>query len=411
MNFELNINKRVFNDKYYPYLFDYSHKFEVWYGGSGTGKSVFLGQKILLKALQSKRRILIIRKTLASMRESCWKQILDILSEWNLLLYCKVNKSDFTIELPNGSVLLFKGMDDSEKIKSIVGITDNWVEEATELTAEDFEQLILRVRPRVPDAQFFCSFNPVSKTNWVYLRWFADGVKIPDDTLIVKTHYTDNKFLSQDYIKTLENTINTNPTYYKIYVLGEFCSLDKLVYNNWKVQDFDYKTINGQLLVGLDFGFTNDPTALIASILDEEHQRIYVFKEWGATGKTNTEIANIIKSLGFSKSTIIADSAEPKSIEEIKRAGIYRIKESVKGQDSIIHGIQKLQQYEIIVHPTCEETITEFENYSWKKDRQSNEYTNQPNDNFNHFLDALRYSLQCVNTNKLRTMSKSVLGL
>lgn len=316
-----------------------------------------------------------------------------------------------TIELPNGSSFLLKGLDDPEKIKSITGITDCWMEETTELTSEDFDQLILRVREKVDNSQFFCSFNPVSKANHVYKRWFSPDSVISDSTFVLKTTYKDNLKLTPDYVEILENTIKTNPVYYKIYALGEFCSLDKLVFTNWKVDNFNYNDIKGELLVGLDFGFSIDTTALIASVLDEHNKKIYIFKEWGSTNKTNNEIARVIESLGFGKSTIVADSAEPKSIEEIRRCGIYRIKESVKGRDSVIHGIQRLQQYEIIVHPSCEKTITELENYSWKKDRQSGEYVNEPIDDFNHFIDALRYSLQCVDGGRLRTMSKTKLGL
>lgn len=163
-------------------------------------------------------------------------------------------------------------------------------------------------------------------------------------------------------------------------------------------------------MVGLDFGFTNDPTALIASLLVEEEKKIYIFKSWGDTNKTNQEIAEIIKSLGFSKSTIIADCAERKSIEELRRAGISRIKACVKGQDSINYGIQKLQNYEIIVHPECQEVITELENYSWQKDKHTGEYINKPIDSFNHYLDALRYSLQCVAA-KPKVISKYSLGI
>lgn len=316
-----------------------------------------------------------------------------------------------TIELPNGSIFLFKGLDDPERIKSIVGITDVWCEEITELNAEDFDQLTLRVRDRVPYLQFYCSFNPVSKANFVYKRWFAPGIQLPDDVFILQTTYKHNRFLPPDYIKTLEDTIRTNPTYYKIYALGEFCSLDKLVYPEFKIQEFDHAKINGPLLLGLDFGFTNDPSALVASVLDDTNKKLYIFKEWGSTGKTNVELAKIIQALGFGKSLIIADSAEPKSIEEIKRAGVPRIRESTKGKDSIIHGIQRIQQYEIIVHPSCVETITELENYSWKKDKQTGEYTNEPNDEFNHYLDALRYSMQCVKDNRIKTFSKYALGL
>lgn len=405
----LELSKSLFNETYLPYLQAYTHKYEVYYGGSGSGKSYFIAQKLIVKACKSKRRILVIRKVSATLKDSCFKLLLDMLSNWKLLEYCKVNKTDYTIELPNGSEFILKGLDDPEKIKSIVGITDCWCEEATELSEEDFEQLTLRVRENIKYLQFFVSFNPISKANWVYSKWFAPKVKIGDDTFILKTTYKDNPKLPEDYIKTLESKIHTNPTYYRIYALGEFCSLDKLVYNNYEVKEFDRP--NGKLLVGLDFGFVNDPTALICSILDEENKTIYIFDEWGDTNKTNDEIANIVVNLGYSKSVIVADSAEPKSIQELRRKGLYRIKESVKGKDSILHGIQRLQQYKLVVSPKCTQTITELENYSWEKDKKTGEYINKPVDQFNHFLDALRYSLQCYDKGTLKVIDKSLIGL
>ena len=396
------------NGAYMPYLYDYSHRYEVYYGGAGSGKSVFIAQKIILKALSDKRKVLIIRKTLNSQKDSCWRLMLEQLSDLNIRQLCKVRITDFTIELPNGSALLFKGLDDSERIKSIVGITDIWIEEATELIEEDFDQLDLRLRARTSDLQMFVSFNPISKVNYVYRKWFAETAVVGGDTLIVKTTYKDNRFLPEEYIKSLESKIKTNPTYYRIYALGEFCSLDKLVYNNWRVEAFEPPK-DGKLIVGLDFGFTNDPTAIVASIVKGDD--IFVFKEFTGTGKTNQQIAEIITSMGFAKSTIIADSAEPKSVAEIKRCGIQRIKESTKGKDSIIHGIQKLQGYNLIVHPSCENIIMELENYSWIKDKATGEYTNKPIDMFNHSLDALRYSLQALDQHKFTAVSKDVLGL
>ena len=210
----------------------------------------------------------------------------------------------------------------------------------------------------------------------------------------------------------MEHMRELNPTRWKIEALGDFVSLDKLVFNNYEIAEFDNANIEGQLLVGLDFGFVNDITALTASILDEENKKLYIFKEWGSTNKTNDEIAKVIVSLGFKKATIVADCAEQKSIEEIRRLGVSRIVPCAKGRDSILHGIQKLQQYKIIIHPSCEGVITEFENYSWKKDRQTGEYINEPIDSFNHFIDSLRYSLQSVdNSKKIKTLSKNALGL
>ena len=258
--------------------------------------------------------------------------------------------------------------------------------------------------------QIISTFNPVSKANWVYKKWFDPTAEIDKEkTFILHTTYKDNKYLPQEYIDSLKEKERSNPTFYRIYALGEFCSLDKLIYTNWEIKA--PTGFEGITAIGLDFGFSNDTTALVASIINTESKEIYIFKEWGDTGKTNQQIASVIKSLGFSKSVIIADSAEPKSIEEIRREGISRIRESVKGADSVIHGIQQLQGFKIYINPSCTETITELENYSWQKDKKTNEYINKPIDAFNHFLDALRYSLQCCDKHKLQTISKAKLGL
>ena len=397
------------NKSYVPSFYDYSHRFEVYYGGAGSGKSVFIAQKLIMKALRSYRKVLIMRKVGSTLKDSVWQLVLDILVEWGRYGKCTINKSVFTIELENGSILLFKGMDDSEKIKSITGITDIWCEEATEFSEEDIEQLNLRLRAKTDNLQMFFSFNPVSKANWVYRRWFKDGAIVTDDTVIHKSTYKDNRFLPDDYITTIEKMARTNPTYYRIYALGEFASLDKLVFNNWSIGRIE-DTHDWNLLCGLDFGFTNDPTAFVVSFLKDN--TLFIGKEYVKTGLLNDQIARVITELGFSKSTIIGDSAEVKSIEELRRAGLYRIYPAAKGQGSVLQGIQKLQQLDIIVAPECEHVITELQNYAWKKDKASGEYINEPIDEFNHCLDALRYSLQCVDRyKKLTSVSKSILGL
>ena len=397
----------MFNVAYFPLLLDYSRRYEVYYGGAGSGKSVFIAQKLIVKACNEKRKVLVIRKVAATLKDSVFDLVCTYLKKWQLYERCTVNLSTYTITFPNGSVFLFKGLDDREKIKSITDITDIWCEEATELNEEDFTQLDLRLRALVDNLQMIVSFNPVSKVNWVYKKWFTEDAIINDNTMILKTTYKDNKFLPDDYINALEEKAKTNPTYYRIYALGEFCSLDKLVFNNWKIADFDNAAIKGELLCGLDFGYINDISAFVASLLDETEKKIYIFKCWGDTNKTNDQLADIIKSLGFSKSVIVADCAEQKSIAEIKANGIQKIRACKKGADSIMHGIQKLQQYELIVHPDCHGIITELQNYAWKKDKKTDEYINTPIDEFNHYIDALRYSLQCGAT-KLKTLDKNL---
>ena len=411
----IKISKKIFNDIYYPYLTQYDKPLEIYYGGAGSGKSVFICQKLLIKALNDKRKVLVIRKIQSSQKESCWRLFLETLDQFHILDMCNIRVSDMTITLPNKSTFIFKGLDDSEKIKSIVGITDIWMEEATEFTEEDYEQLKLRMRAKKKDLQFFLSFNPVSRASWIYKRWFAENKY--DNAFILKTTYKNNKFLPEQYIKSLEELIETSPIYYKIYVLGEFTSLNKLVYSNWKKEEIDReKLLKDEKLdlfacCGLDFGFSLDPTAFIASYLDEKNKKIYIYKEIVEKGKTNPELAELLTNEGFSKAIIVADSAEPKSIEELRQEGIRRIRASKKGPDSIIHGIQKLQQYEIIVDPSCIHVITELENYSWQKDK-SGEYIQRPIDDFNHCLDALRYSLQCIAAQRrITSFDKHLLGL
>lgn len=414
---KLILHKEIFNDVYLSSLDDYSKRYEIYYGGAGSGKSVFVAQKLVKKALTDRRKILVLRKVDKTTKNSTFQLLLDTLTDWKIIDKCKINRTDFTITLPNGSVFLCRGLQDPERIKSITGLTDAWLEEATEFNQEDFNQIDLRIRhPEAKGQQIILSFNPVSKVNWCYKLFFKEAADAAMTDFraqckILHTNYLDNKFLPQSYIDSLLLLKATNLDYYKIYALGEFGSLSKLVFNNWKVEEFDCTQVHGDLCVGLDFGFIADPTALVASIVDDENKKIYVFNAKSRKGLLNNEIAEMIKAEGFAKSSIIADSAEQKSIEEIKREGISRIKPATKGQGSILQGIQKLQQYQIIVHPSgAAALIEELKNYCWEKDKKTNEYINKPIDKYNHCIDALRYSLQCMG-HKVKTMDKALLGL
>ena len=411
---KINIHTNIFNPVYLPHLEDYSTRFLVFYGGAGSGKSHFIAQRLVYKALKDKRKILVLRKVNRTTKASTFQLLLDTLNQFGILNYCVINRTDFSITLPTGSQFLCMGLDDPEKIKSITGLTDAWLEEATEFSLDDFSQVNLRVRdPKAKNQEIILSLNPVSKANWCYLHFFAENPELDEFRKIVRivhTTYKDNPHLPEAYVQALLMMKATNEVYYKIYALGEFGSLDKLIYNNWQKMDFDPDTIKGQPLCGLDFGYTNDPTAFTASTLVESERRIYIFKEWGGTGYLNDTIADQIKEMGFAKSIICADSAEQKSIDEIKRLGIPRIKPCVKGKGSVLQGIQKLQQYELIVHPSCVNVIEELENYAWKKDRQTNEYINEPAEGYDHYMDSLRYSLQCLDVRtQLTSMKKDLL--
>ena len=353
-----------------------------------------------------------MRKTTASCKFSVWKELKESIERLKMSKYFTFYESDYSAVCAlNGTVFKCSGLDIAEKIKGFSEVSDVLMDEATEFSLEDFELIDGTVRSviyKLP-LQIYLCFNPVSKTNYVFKRFGFDTGIVPENTFILKTTYLDNQHLSPDYLERMEQMKKINPTRWKIEALGDFVSLDRLVFQNYKVEEFNHAEIKGDLLVGMDFGFINDISAIVASILDEDNKRIYIFKEWGDIGKTNDELAAIITSLGFSKSVIVADAAEQKSIEELKRKGITRIKPCLKGPDSVLHGIQRLQQYEIIVHPSCEGIITEFENYAWQKDKATGEYINKPVDFFNHYCDSLRYSTQCVdNSRKLKTLNKDL---
>lgn len=367
--------------------------------GAGSGKSHFVFAKMVFKYLKyPNRKCLVARKVSNTLRDSCFALVKSILSDWQLYNQCKVNKTDLTIELPNGSHFIFKGLDDAEKIKSIANIDDIVVEECTEVDEFDFDQLSLRLRSKNPYNQIHCMFNPVSKENWVYKRWFKEGAEYnKDNTVILHTTYKDNKFLPKEYIENLLEMERTNPAYFRIYALGEFASLDKLVYTNWKVDYFDYREVlktvkDSKAIFSIDFGYTNDPTAFVCSVLDEVNKRLWIYDGFEEKGLLNDEIAKRIISMGYRKEVITADSSEPKSIDELKRNGLDRVRGAVKGKDSIINGINLLQQYEITILPSLTWIIEEFRNYTWKKGKDG-EYINVPIDKYNHNLDALRYSV------------------
>ncbi len=394
---------KVFNRQIYDSLFDYEHFVEVWYGGASSGKSHGVVQKVVLKSLgkwKYPRKVLWLRKVDRTIKDSIFADVLDCLSRWQLLPLCKVNQTNYTIKLPNGSQFLFKGMQDPERIKSIKGLSDVVMEEASEFTLDDYTQLTLRLRePKHKNRQLFCMFNPVSKVNWTYKQWFAPGVKVdPKRVSIHQSTYKDNHFLDEENIATIENLKITNPAYYKIYTLGEFATLDKLVFPTFEKRRLRADSLNKfPSLFGLDFGYTNDPSVFIHVKADVKSKVLYVLEEYVKKGMLNDEIAQAIKSLGYAKEKITADAAEKKSIAEIKRNGIYRIRPAEKGPNSVVQGVNFLKEFKIVVDDRCVKTIEELENYTYKKDKATNEYTNEPVDSYNHCIDAIRYAVEEIN--------------
>ncbi|WP_105155370.1 PBSX family phage terminase large subunit [Streptococcus suis] len=387
---------RVFNKHIYDKLEDYNTFTEIHYGGASSGKSHGVIQKVVYKACKEwkhPRKVLFLRKVGSTVYDSIFEDVKQCLDAWDLLDKCKVNNSAYRIELPNGAQFIFKGLDNPEKIKSIKGISDVVMEEASEFTLDDYTQLTLRLRDRKhKQKQIYLMFNPVSKVNWVFNAFF---VKRPKNTVIYQTTYKDNRFLDDVTRENIEELANRNEAYYKIYALGEFATLDKLVFPKYEKRLLNKnKLAHLPSYFGLDYGFINDPSAFLHVKIDDENKKLYIVEEYVRKNLTNDKIAEAIQSLGYAKEEIRADSAEKKSNQELRNRGISRVIDALKGPGSVMQGIQYILQYDIVVDERCVKTIEELENYTWKKDKKTNEYINEPVDSYNHCLDAVRYAIQ-----------------
>ena len=400
----------------YATFWNFKGRYRVCKGGRGSKKSTTTAMWIIYNMMKMPlANTLVVRQTFNTHLDSTWVQLKWATQQLGVAHLWTFSKSPLKATYnPTGQVILFRGLDDPMSITSItvpIGyLCWCWFEEAYQVKSEDaFDKVDMSIRGELPEGYFkqiTLTFNPWSDKHWLKKRFFDEPND--EDKLAITTNYLCNEWLGEDDIKLFNHIQTKFPKRYKVEGLGDWGIIDGLVFDNWKIEEFDHTKIKGELLVGLDFGYVNDPTALICSILDEQNKKLYIFDEHCQKGMLNDAIAQMITNKGYSKSTIIADSAEQKSIEEIKRKGIYRIKPAVKGGGSIVQGIQQLLQYDIIVHPSCEETIKELENYAWDVDKEGTGI-NKPIDAYNHCIDALRYSLQCVGQ-KLKTSSKSKWG-
>lgn len=382
-----------------PYFKDKS-RYQVLWGGAGSSKSHKTARRILIRILSEKHNYLIVRKVDRTIKRSVFALMKGIISQWGLTKEFSINNTDKTlIHKPTGSQMMFTGLDDVEKLKSIEGVTSIWIEETTELLQEDFEQLDLRLRGNHGVLkQITLTFNPVSDQHWLKMMFFDDPI---DNVFTLKTTYLDNQFIDEEYRQVLENKKKTNPRFYKIYALGDWGTAEGLIFNNITKRLIKESEISSlKCAQGLDFGYTNDPSAFVESYIDKINKKIYVYNGFYKKGMSNYAISEDIKALKLHKHKTIADSSEPKSIDSLKNKGI-KVVGARKGSDSIRAGIDLLLDYEIIVNAHLIEFMIEFDNYSWLVDK-NNKATNKPVDDFNHFIDALRYSTEYLQKHKKR---------
>lgn len=376
-------------------LFTDQSRYQVAWGGAGSGKSHIVARKMLyrlLKESDTKHNFLIIRKVDRTLKRSVWTLVRNIISKWGLNEEFHFNLTDKTITYKyNKSQIMFSGLDDVEKLKSIEGVTGIWCEEATELTQEDFEQLDLRLRGETKyPKQIILTLNPISEQHWIKKVFFDDPI---DGCFTLKTTFLDNSFIDDEYKMVMENKKKTNPRYYNIYALGNWGTAEGLVFNNVTQRIIKESDIaNLPCVQGLDFGYTNDPSAFNESYIDLDNKKIYVFDGFYEKGMSNDAIANKIKELLNHKHLTVADSSEPKSIDYIRSKGV-NIRGALKGKDSVNIGIDFLLGFEIIVNAHLVEFMTEFNNYCWAVDKDGKQL-NKPVDEFNHFIDSLRYAVE-----------------
>lgn len=399
MAMKINIAEKI-GAGYREFWFS-KHRYLVCKGGRGSKKSTTAAMKLLwLIMKQPLTNALVIRRVFNSHKDSTFAQLKWAAENLGVRHLFKFSLSPLEVTyLPTGQKILFRGMDNVMSITSITVekgyLNIVWVEEAYQLEDEsEFNKLDMSVRGSLPEGyfkQFIITFNPWSDSSWLKRRFFDVE---DDNVLALTTTYKCNEFLGPDDIALFEQMKIQNPRRYSVEGEGNWGVSEGLIYENFIMQEFDYKEISKRKgavsIFGLDFGYTNDPTAFVCAIADQEAKELYIFDEHYQKAMVNSEIASMIKYKGYAKEQIIADSAEPKSIEEIRRAGIPRIKEAAKGPDSIRNGIQFIQDFKIIVHPKCENTLIELSNYCW--DTKNGVPTNKPIDNYNHLMDALRYA-------------------
>ena len=343
---------------------------------------------------------LVVRRTERTLRDSCYSDLkwaisqLGVEDHWN----CTVSPLEMTYK-KTGQKILFRGLDDGFKITSIsvpVGVLNFlWLEEFYEISKEDdFDILNESIRGQLPEGYWkrvTATFNPWSANHFVKKRFFDNP---QDDVLAMTTTYLDNPYLSDTDLQLFEQMRERNPRRFRVAGLGEFGIAEGLIYENYKVENFDVNEIRRipgiKSAFNLDFGYT-DPNAFVCEMVDNTNMKIYVFDEWYQSGVTNKIIADKIKEMGYGGQVVVCDSAEPKSIAELQDEGI-KAEPSRKGRDSVNHGIQLIQNYEIIIHPKCVEFQKEISNYCWSKDKNGKP-TDKPDHEFSHGMDSMRYGV------------------
>lgn len=393
-------------------------RYRVLKGGKGSKKSATTALNFIYRIMKYENsNLMVIRQVMQTHRSSTFAQLkwaierLSVTEQWKATL----EPLELTY-LPTGQKIMFRGFDDVLKLASTTVDTGYlcwvWVEEAFEIPSEeDFDKLDLSIpRGNVPKPLFkqtTVTFNPWSEHHWLKKRFFD---KNDENVATFSTNYLDNEFLDNIDRLVFERMKKENPRKFAVAGLGEWGVNEGAVFERWQVANFDKEKIGITVdkkgnkiddgwkyrhIFGLDYGYTNDPTAFIAAAVNPIDKLCYIYDEHYERKMLNCDIARMIQSKGYSKEKIFADSAEPKSNDDLRRMGLTRIVACKKGPDSIRAGIAQIQEYNIFVHPDCKNTIAELSSYCWQKDSLQR-VQNKPIDSNNHLMDALRYAFEDI---------------
>jgi len=348
--------------------------------------------------------LLVVRKVFRTLKDSCFTELKWAINRLGVQAHWEVKESPLEMTyIPTGQKIYFRGLDDPMKVTSITvevgALCWLWIEEAYEIMNEDnFDMLDESIRGEVPDGLFkqvTLTFNPWNEHHWIKRRFF-DAADDPN-ILAMTTNYTMNEWLDAADKKLFEDMKKHNPRRYRVAGLGDWGIVEGVIYENWKEEAFniaDVRKIPGiRSAFGLDFGYTNDPSALWCAMVDLNGKKIFVFDELYKKGMSNEALFTDISEMGYRKERIRADSAEPKSIDRLRELGMSNIRAARKGKDSVNNGIDYIQDFELIIHPDCVNFLTEISNYTWGEDKFGKRL-NVPIDDFNHLMDAMRYGME-----------------
>lgn len=389
--------------KGYGAFWRFKGRYKAVKGSRASKKSSTQALKAIIEIVENPTvNWLVVRKVERTLRDSCFAQLKWAIHRLQLDRYFKCSTSPLEITyVPTGQKILFRGLDDPLKVTSITvevgSLCRLWVEEAYEITSEEaFDRLDESIRGQLPKGmyhQVVLTFNPWSDRHWLKKRFFDEP---SENVLAMTTNYLCNEFLSDSDLVLFEE-MKKNPRRYRTAGLGEWGIVEGLVFENWEERAFDVNEIakrpNVKSAFGMDFGYVNDPSTLFCGLVDTVDREIYVFDEMYEKGLSNEDILSKVTEMGYAKERIKADSAEPKSIAYLRKAGLRNIRAAKKGPDSIRAGVSIIQDYKIIIHPRCVNFITEISNYTWDKDKFDN-MVNKPIDDFNHLMDAMRYAME-----------------